>query len=353
METKEGDFVKHIHIASTHSYFLIFTSKGNAYWLKVYDIPEGSRISRGKALVNLIPIGQDETVKAILPVKQFSADQYIIMATKHGIIKKSELMNYKTALKSARRAIVIEENDELIGVAITNGREDVFIATRQGMTIRFRESAVRCMGRVSRGVIATRLREGDEVIGMEIISSGASILAITENGYGKRTPIEEYRLQSRGGIGLRTIRNIEKVGHVIGVYQVTDDDDVMIMTNMGKIILIEGGQIRNIGRLTQGVRLINLQPNEKVGGAALVVDKNADKEAKAKLAAASAEVLAISELAGVDSELEELPGESADDLGSEDDPIDLPEELDEVSEEDLGDEAADEGDEGDNDEEAE
>ena len=212
METKEEDFVERLFTATAHSYILFFTNKGRVYWLKVHQIPEASRQAKGKAIVNLIQISQDERVTAALPVREFTPDHFILMATKKGIIKKTELESYSHPRPSGIIAITLEEGDELISAEVTDGKRDVFLGTRDGLSIRFSETDVREIGRTGKGVIGIRLDEGNEVVGMEIVRDDSTILTVTENGYGKRSTLEDYRSQGRGGKGIITIKITEKNG---------------------------------------------------------------------------------------------------------------------------------------------
>ncbi|MFB3925780.1 MAG: DNA gyrase subunit A [Syntrophales bacterium] len=266
MATKDEDFVENIFIASTHSYILIFTNKGRVYWLKVYQVPQAGRAAKGKAIVNLIQIGEGERLAAILPVRDFTEGKFVVMATKKGILKKTDLVEYSRPRAGGIIAITVDENDELIDVKQTVGDQDIFLGTRKGMAIRFKESDVRDMGRIARGVIGIRMDKDDEIVGMEILSNGNSILTISEKGFGKRTEINEYRLQARGGRGIMNIKTAPKVGFVSGIRQVTGDEDVMLISNTGNIIRMRVDEIPVHHRVTQGVRLIELAEGEKVVG---------------------------------------------------------------------------------------
>ncbi len=272
MTTKEEDFVSNLFIASTHAYILVFTDKGKVYWIKTYEIPQASRATRGKAIVNLINISSGENLSAVLAVNDFSSEGYVVMATKNGIVKKTDLKLYSRPRSNGINAISIDPDDKLIGVDITDGNGEIFLGTRKGMAIRFNEEEARPIGRVARGVKGITLRKEDEVVGMEVISGDATILTITERGYGKRSNISEYRKQGRGGTGIITIKTDERNGNVIGIKQVTDEDNLMIITNKGKIIRIEAKKISVIGRNTKGVKLINVDSEERVVGVAEVVE---------------------------------------------------------------------------------
>ena len=265
---KEEDFVEHLFIASSHNYLLFFTNQGRVYWKKVHEIPEAGRISRGKAIVNFLELQKDEKVATILPVREFDEGSYVVMATKNGLVKKTELNAYAHPRTAGIIALKILEGDELICARLTGGKHDIFLATRNGKSIRFPETDLRGMGRVAVGNIGIRMEPGDEVVGMEAILEGETILTVTENGYGKRTKTEEYRRQSRGGKGILTIKTSQRNGPVVYSYQVSDTEEVMIITEQGKIIRLRVADISVIGRNTQGVKLINLGEGEKVSGVA-------------------------------------------------------------------------------------
>ena len=278
MGTKEEDFVEKIFIASTHNYLLVFTSAGKVYWLKVYQIPQAGRAAKGKAMVNLINLSPGEKVMATLPVREFVDDKFIVMVTKKGTIKKTELSAYSNPRSGGIIAISIDEGDELVEVQLTMGNQDVFIATRQGMAIRFKEDDVRDMGRTARGVRGISLDEGDEVIGMDIPAQNTFMLTVSENGYGKCTPVDEYRVQSRGGKGTINLKTVEKVGNVSGVLQVIGEDNVMLISNAGKVIRLKVQEIPVNHRVTQGVRLIELEPEEKLVGVARTTSEAEGKD---------------------------------------------------------------------------
>jgi DNA gyrase subunit A len=268
MATKEEDFVEKIFIASTHDYILIFSSLGRVYWLKVYQIPQAGRAAKGKAIVNLINVSQGERAAAILPVREFTGERSVVKVTKKGIVKKTELSAYANPRAGGIIAISIDSDDELMDVQLTSGDQDIFLGTRKGQSIRFHEQDVRDMGRTARGVIGIRMDEDDLVVGMEIPSEGNSIVTISEKGYGKRTNVEEYRLQSRGGKGTINLKTVPKVGNVSGILQVTGNEDIMLISNSGKIIRVKVDEIPMLHRSTQGVKLIELDPDEKLVGLA-------------------------------------------------------------------------------------
>ncbi len=278
METKETDFVERLFTATTHSYILFFTNKGRVYWLKVHQIPEASRQAKGKAIVNLIQIGQNERVTAALPIRHFTPDKFILMATKRGIIKKTELDSYSHPRPSGIIAITLEEGDELIAAEVTDGKCDVFLGTRDGLSIRFSETDVREIGRTGKGVIGIRLDEGNEVVGMEIVRDDSTILTVTENGYGKRSTLEDYRSQGRGGKGIITIKITEKNGRVIGMAQVSAEDEIILITSNGKVLRIRAKDISVQGRNTQGVRLFDIEEGDKVVSFAKVAEREEEKE---------------------------------------------------------------------------
>jgi DNA gyrase subunit A len=269
---KEEDFVEHLFVASSHDYFLFFTNKGRVYWKKVHEIPEGGRTSRGKAIVNLLDLKTDERLATILPVRDYEEGKYVVMATKMGLVKKTELTAYSHPRSVGTIGLKIKENDELIAVRISNGDQDIFLTTREGKSIRFRESELRSMGRVASGNIGIKMAPGNEVVGMETLGEGATILTVTENGFGKRTKRDEYPTQARAGKGVITIKTSERNGPVVYAYEVTDQDELMIITGHGKIIRLRVADISVIGRNTQGVKLINLGEGEKVVGVAKIME---------------------------------------------------------------------------------
>ena len=278
MSTKEEDFVEHLFIASAHSYILFFTDAGKVYWLKVHEVPQAGRAARGKAIVNLLSLSQDENITSFLPVKGFEEGKYIIMATKRGVVKKTELMAYSHPRVGGIIAIKLDEGDSLVSTRLTDGSKDIFLGTREGQSIRFNEEQARSLGRASRGVRGITLSDGDELVGMEIVGEVSTILTITENGFGKRTATSEYRGQSRGGKGVITIKTSDRNGRVVGSLQVTDEDDIMMITDRGKIIRMAVKGISVIGRNTQGVKLIGMAPQERVVGVARLAEKEDEDE---------------------------------------------------------------------------
>ena len=273
MSIKEDDFVSQLYIASTHSYFLIFSNLGRIYWLKVHEIPLASPNARGKAIVNLLNFGPQEKLTTILPVREFVPEHYLIMATKRGIVKKTELMNFSRPRAGGLIACTLDEGDELVSVALTDGTREVFLGTSQGKIIRFAEGDVRDMGRAARGVKGMNVAADDVIVGMEIPTEEGAILTVTANGFGKRTRHEEYRLQRRGGLGLLALRITDRNGPVVAILQVTEDDEVMLITDRGKIIRLPVAGISLIGRVTQGVTLIDTEPEERVVSVARLAEK--------------------------------------------------------------------------------
>ena len=267
MQTREEDFVEQLFVASTHDYLLSFTNIGKVHWLKVYQLPLASRTARGKAVVNLLQLQPEERISTVVPIRRFEIDRYLIMATKFGVVKKTSLQAYGNPRQAGIIALNLDDGDELIRVGVTQGDQDILLGTRKGMAIRFNEADARAIGRTARGVKGLRLAKDDEVVGMEVLSPDSTILTVTESGYGKRTVESEYRSQSRGGKGLINLRVTAKTGPVVGILQVFDDDDVMIMSDQGNLVRLPVGDIRSIGRNTQGVRLINLGPEQRLVGA--------------------------------------------------------------------------------------
>ena len=271
--TKEEDFVQDLFVSSTHSYLMFFTNKGKVYWLKVYEIPEAGRAARGKAIVNLIKLEPDEKITAILTVREFTEGRFVVMATKKGTVKKTSLIAYSKPRSTGIIALLLEEGDELIAVALTDGNQDLFLGSKEGKSIRFKEKQIRVVGRATKGVRGMDLEGDDEIVGMEIVADGTVILTVCEHGHGKRTDASEYRSQRRGGKGIITIKTTERNGKVVGINKMMDDDDLMLITTLGKIIRIHGANIPVIGRNTQGVRLIGIDSEEKVSGVARVAEK--------------------------------------------------------------------------------
>ena len=274
--TKEEDFIEHLFVASTHAYLLVFTTSGKLYWIKVHEIPQASRAARGKAIVNLLNLQGTEKVSAFLTVREFQPGCYVLFATTQGVVKKTALDDYANPRPSGIIAIKINEGDEVIGVRLTDGEQDVILSTSAGQAIRFRESDVRAMGRNAAGVRGIQLAGDDAVVAVDVVTPETTLLAVAEKGYGKRTALDEYRLTGRGGKGIITMNVTDKVGRVIGVRMVRDDDHIMLITDGGKVIRMPVHDISVIGRNTQGVRLIDLAEGEKVVGVACVAEQEGD-----------------------------------------------------------------------------
>ena len=275
MGVKDEDFVETLFTASTHDYLLFFTDAGKVFWLKVHEIPEAGRAAKGKAMVNLLALSGDEKVTATLPVKEFRDDRFVFMATRQGVIKKTELSAYSNPRQGGIIALSLDEGDKLIGVQITDGQREILLGTRQGIVIRFKEEEVRPMGRTAHGVRGITLEEGNEVIGMETITpdSTTAILTITEGGYGKRTPVSEYRIQGRGGKGIISVKTTDRNGLAVGFVQVRENDEIMMMSSKGKILRCKVDRIREVGRNTQGVRVLEMEdPDDRVVGVARLAD---------------------------------------------------------------------------------
>ncbi len=275
MGTRTEDFLEHLIVASTHSYLLIFTNKGRVYWLKIYEIPDAATVGKGKHISNLINLEPDDTVKAFLAVREFVPGQFVIMVTRRGVIKKCELTEFDNPLSRGIIAVSLDEGDELIAARLTGGNNYIFIGSHDGQAIRFAESQVRPMGRPARGVRAMDLAEDDYLVGMEIVEEEGLILSISENGFGKRTTLTDYRLTARGGKGVINMRTSARNGKVVGILSVKDDSDLMIVSKNGKIIRLESAEIRQAGRSTQGVRLVRMEDDDQVAAASVIPEAGA------------------------------------------------------------------------------
>ncbi|MDD5435041.1 MAG: DNA gyrase C-terminal beta-propeller domain-containing protein, partial [Nitrospira sp.] len=274
METKEEDFVEHLFVASTHNHLLFFTDSGKVYSMKVYQIPEAGRLAKGKAIVNLLQLNSEEKVTAVLSVSEFSSDKYIIMTTIKGVIKKTPLEAYGNIRTGGIIGILLDENDKLTTVRLTTGNQEILLSTNNGMSIRFNETEIRTIGRVGRGVKGVELDDDDFVVGMEVVvHDNSTILTVTEHGFGKRTDLSEYRMQGRGGKGVFTIKCSQRNGKAVASIKVSDDDEIMILTTAGKIIRMKTRDISIIGRNTQGVKLINIDENDRVVGVVTLAEK--------------------------------------------------------------------------------
>lgn len=270
MDTKEEDYVEHLFLANTHDYILFFTAGGRVYWEKVYEIPEAGRAARGKAIVNLLEIRGEEQIAAMIRARAFPETEFLVMATQHGVVKKTRLSEFRNPRRDGIIAINIDEGDRLIRVKLTGGNDDIILASASGMSLRFNEAQLRPQGRATRGVRGIRLAPDDKLVGLEIVDARATFLVCTENGYGKRTAFDEYRVQGRGGKGIFTIRPSERNGKVIGAHAVMDDDSLMMITARGKMIRMQVRDIRVISRVTQGVRLIELEEGDSLVAATTV-----------------------------------------------------------------------------------
>jgi DNA gyrase subunit A len=271
METKEEDFVEHLFVASTHDYILFFTNTGKCYWKKVHELPEAGRYSKGKAIANLLDLAKEERITAFVTTKDFTADRYLMMATEHGVIKKTELSAFSHPRRGGIIAINLDEGDTLIEARLTDGTNDVVLAKSGGKAVRFHEQDVRAMGRSARGVRGVTLEQDDRVVGMVVIAREGTLLVVSENGYGKRSPISEYRVTKRGGKGIITLRCTDKVGKLVALMEVVDEDELIIMSHRGVAIRVPLKGVSVIGRATQGVRMINLDEGDKVVDVARVV----------------------------------------------------------------------------------
>jgi DNA gyrase subunit A len=284
MDLKEGDYIKHLFVASTHDYLLFFTTVGKVYRVKVHELPLGSRQSKGRALVNVLPLRQDEYVQAVIDTRDYSEGKYLLFATRNGVVKKTEFKAYDTVLRAdGIIALKIRGGDELIGVRLTDGEDDVLMVSRNGYAVRFSERDVRAMGRDTSGVAGMRLRSGDEVIAVEIARDDQDLLVVTENGFGKRTRVEEYPTKGRGTMGVLTVRYTEARGRLAGAMIVRDGYEVMLISQDGTVIRQAAEGISRMGRATQGVRVMNMREEDRVSSIARVSEQTvtdaADSEA--------------------------------------------------------------------------
>jgi DNA gyrase subunit A len=270
MRTRDEDVVNHLFVASTHSYVMVFSDRGRAYWLKVHEIPDVGPDGRGKAIANLVQMEAGEKIAAMLPVREFDDQHFVVLGTRNGSIKKTELSAFSNPRAGGIIAIGVEDTDAVMAVRLSDGSSEVFIGTRQGMAIRFHETDVRSMGRTAYGVRGIQLREGDEVVGLEVVKPGGTLLTVTQKGYSKRTQLDEYRVQSRGGVGIKNLEITEKNGVVVGIAQVHENEELLVITQQGKILRTPASEIRTIGRATQGVRVMDLEEEDSVVSMALV-----------------------------------------------------------------------------------
>jgi DNA gyrase subunit A len=282
MRTREEDFVSHLFIASTHAYIMIFSDRGRAYWLRVHEVPDVGPDGKGKAIVNLVTMEEGERIAALMAVRDWPAEEgqeFVVMGTRKGVIKKTDLSLFSNPRPSGIIAMGVEDGDSVIAVELSDGHEQIFLGTRDGMAIRFEETDVRPMGRTAYGVRGITLREGDEVVAMDVVRAGGTMMTVTQNGYGKRTELEEYRLQSRGGVGTIDIQTSDRNGKVVGIAYVHGDDELMLISQQGKILRMVTSAIRPIGRNTQGVKLIGMEEGDQVVSVARLAEKEGDEGA--------------------------------------------------------------------------
>jgi DNA gyrase subunit A len=311
MESKEGDWAESVFVGTTHDYLLFFTNKGRAHWLKVYELPQAGRASKGRPIINMIQMEEGEKIQAVIPVGEFDDKHFLIMATKNGMVVKNALNLYSNPRRTGIKAMKIDKKDELICVRMTNGQQQVFLGTLKGLAERFHETEIRASGRYTGGVIGIRLTKGDNVIGMEVLRPNSTILTVCENGYGKRSKAEDYRLIHRGGKGVINIKVTERNGEVISIKEVIDDDELIMLTQEGMSIRVNVGDIRVISRNTQGVRLINLKQNDKIVAVARMEEKEEGKEVAEGEEVADEEE-AVEESGGEEAAKEETTEEGAD-----------------------------------------
>jgi DNA gyrase subunit A len=289
MDLKEDDYIEHLVVASTHDYLLFFSSLGKVYRLKVHELPLGSRQSKGRALVNLLPFRQEESVRALIPTRDFKEAEYLVLATRNGVVKKSRFAEYDTPLKAdGIIAIRLREGDELVDVLHSSGQDDILLVSRKGQAARFHEKQARPMGRATEGVMGIRLREGDQVIAASIARDDEDLLVVTENGYGKRTLISQYPVKGRGSMGVKTVQLTEERGQLAGALVVRDGLQVMLMSNGGTVIRIPVEDVKRLGRATQGVIVMRLRGDEQVSTIASVVEQASEEATEAAAAAAEA-----------------------------------------------------------------
>ena len=276
MQTIEEDYIEDLLMTTNHHYLNFFTSMGRVYRLKAYEIPEASRTARGTAIVNLIQLAPNEKITAMIPIKEYDEDKNLFMVTKKGIVKKTSLLEYENVRKNGLAAINLRDDDELIEVKTTKNDDDIFLVTKHGLCIRFKETDVRPTGRTSMGVIGMNLEDQDEIIGMQLQSQGDSLLIVSEFGLGKRTYLEEFHVQKRGGRGVKCYKITEKTGYVVGVKAVNDDNEIMMITTEGIIIQLRMQDISKLGRITSGVKMMNLKEGIKIAQIAKVREKISD-----------------------------------------------------------------------------
>jgi len=270
MRTREEDVVNHLFVASTHSYMMIFSDRGRAYWLKVHEIPDVGADGKGKSIANLVQMESGEKLAAMLAVQEFDDNRFVVMGTRKGTIKKTELSAFSNPRAGGIIAMGIEEGDAVIDVQLSDGQSEIFIGTKDGKAIRFIEGDVRAMGRTAYGVRGIQLRENDEVVAMQVAKPGGTLLTVTEKGYAKNTLIDEYRVTGRGGLGVKNVEVTDKNGAVVAITQIHANEELLVMTEQGKILRTPANEIRTIGRATQGVKLMDLEGEDKIVSVALV-----------------------------------------------------------------------------------
>jgi DNA gyrase subunit A len=280
-ETKEEDFIEHLFVASTHDYMLIFTSEGKLYWLKVHEIPQAGRRTKGRPIVNLLGVSEGEKITTVVPVREFKEGQFVVMATTQGKIKKTPLTAFSNPRKGGIIAISLSKGDHLEGAVLSNGSDEICLATAVGKAIRFKETNIRAMGRSAQGVKGISLKKKDTVVGMVKVVSDATLLTVTEHGFGKRTDFDSYRLQSRGGSGIINLKVVSKNGQVVGVKTVKEEDEIMLISKGGMVVRVAVKGISKVGRATQGVRVISLKSSDKLTSVASVVAKEKEEAAEA------------------------------------------------------------------------
>jgi len=278
MGTKDEDWVEHLFVASTHDYLMIFTRRGQCYWIKVWEIPVGGRTARGKPIINLLNLSDEEEIASVVPVREFSEDRNLLFCTRLGVIKKSALSAYGNVRSVGLNAINIKEGDELIDVQITSGEDEIILASRDGKAIRFNEGDARQMGRATAGVRGLSLREGDFVVGMVVVRPDSTLLVVSEKGMGKRSKVDAYRLQKRGGKGVINLKTTDKNGLVVAVKAVSEEEQLMMITRRGVVNRQRVSEISVIGRATQGVKLVNLDDGDAVVDVARVITEDANGE---------------------------------------------------------------------------
>jgi DNA gyrase subunit A len=279
-KTKEEDFIEHLFVASTHDYMLVFTSEGKLHWLKVHEIPQAGKMTKGRPIVNIVGLTADEKITSVVPVREFKEGMFVVMATECGKVKKTDLAAFSNPRKGGIISITLDKEDKLISSILSNGDDEIFIATSDGKAIRFHEKGIRPMGRSAQGVRGISLKKKDKIVGMVKGSAGGTLLSVTEKGFGKKTDFTEYRLQSRGGGGVINLKVVEKNGKVVGIKSVKDTDEIMLISQQGMIVRVAVSGISTVGRSTQGVRVISLKPGDKLRSVASVVAKETEETAE-------------------------------------------------------------------------